>query len=336
MPQNSLLLSHMNAATPTIWCNAHFPEPALRELHDGIKPHRLIVPSARETSNLVGGAADPLLSQADIAFGQPDPKQILDLPKLRWIHLTSAGYTRYDNETVRNGLKRLGTVLTNSSMVYDEPCAEHVLAMILATARQLPQSWAEQAGSRPWKYSETRIRSRLLEGQTLLLLGFGAIARRLLELLAPMKVSAMAVRRTVSGTEPIPTFPYTQLRELIPQADHVIDLLPANPTTEQLFDADCIAAMRHTAYFYNIGRGTTVDQFALQTALETGRIAGAYLDVTDPEPLPPDHPLWRLHNCWITPHSAGGHAGEFERLVRHFLANLKRFERREPLLDRIV
>jgi phosphoglycerate dehydrogenase-like enzyme len=326
----------MKPPSLTIWCNAHFPEAAARELLEGIKPHRLSVPTARETSNLIGGSADPLLAEADIAFGQPDPKQILELPRLRWIHLTSAGYTRYDSQAVRDGLKRRGATLTNSSMVYDEPCAEHVLSMILAVTRLLPQSWAQQAGNRAWKYADTRIQSRLLEGQTFLLLGFGAIARRLLELLAPMKVSAIAVRRTVGGNEPIPTFPYTKLRELIPQADHIVNLLPANMTTERLFDADCIAAMRHTAYFYNIGRGTTVDQIALQAALETGRIAGAYLDVTDPEPLPPDHPLWALPNCWITPHSAGGHADEFERLVRHFLANLRRFERSEPLLDRIV
>jgi phosphoglycerate dehydrogenase-like enzyme len=326
----------MDPATLTIWCNAHFPEPATRELHEGIRPHRLIVPPARETSNLVGGAADPLLPQADIAFGQPDPKQILELTRLRWIHLTSAGYTRYDTDAVRTGLKRQGTILTNSSMVYDEPCAEHVLSMILAVSRQLPQSGAQQAGNRAWKYADTRIKSRLVEGQTFLLLGYGAIARRLLELLAPMKVNPIAVRRTVAGNEPIPTFSYKQLRELIPQADHIINLLPANLSTERLFDADCIAAMRHTAFFYNIGRGTTVDQIALQAALETGRIGGAYLDVTDPEPLPPDHPLWRLPNCWITPHSAGGHADEFERLVRHFLTNLRRFGRGETLLDRIV
>ncbi|HSZ57315.1 MAG TPA: D-2-hydroxyacid dehydrogenase [Tepidisphaeraceae bacterium] len=326
----------MNASSLTIWCNAHFPEPATRELLEGIKPHRLITPGAREASNLVGGAADPLLAQADVAFGQPDPKQIVELPKLRWIHLTSAGYTRYDTPAVRDGLKRRGAILTNSSMVYDEPCAEHVLAMILAVSRRLPQSWAEQATTRAWKYTETRIQSRLLGGQTFLLLGFGAIARRLLELLSPMKVNAMAVRRTVTGSEPIPTFPYHQLRELIPQADHIVNLLPANPTTERLFDAGCVERMRQTAIFYNIGRGSTVDQIALQTALETDRIGGAYLDVTDPEPLPPDHPLWLLPNCWITPHTAGGHANEFERLVRHFLTNLRCFERSEPLLDRIV
>jgi phosphoglycerate dehydrogenase-like enzyme len=320
----------------TIWCNARFPEPATRELQQGVKPHRLIAPAAQEASNLVSGSSDPLLAQADIAFGQPDPKQIVELPRLRWIHLTSAGYTRYDNEQVRAGLKRRGAILTNSSMVYDEPCAEHVLSMLLAIARQLPQSWQQQAIERQWKYTEHRIHSRLIEGQTILLLGFGAIARRLVELLAPLRPTVLAVRRSVSGTEPIRTFPLAQLRELIPLADHVVNLLPANATTERLFDADCIASMRQTAIFYNIGRGTTVDQISLQAALETHRIAGAYLDVTDPEPLPPDHPLWRLPNCWITPHTAGGHSDEFERLVRHFLGNLRRFECGQELADRIA
>jgi len=106
--------------------------------------------------------------------------------------------------------------------------------------------------------------------------------------------------------------------------------------TEGMFNADHFGAMKPTAYFYNIGRGSTVDKIALRTVLETHRIAGAYLDVTDPEPLPPDSLLWRLPHCWITPHTAGGHEEEFHRLARHFLDNLKRFERGEPLLDRIV
>jgi phosphoglycerate dehydrogenase-like enzyme len=90
------------------------------------------------------------------------------------------------------------------------------------------------------------------------------------------------------------------------------------------------------ARVYNIGRGTTVDQDALLAALSSGRVASAYLDVTDPEPLPPDHPLWTAPNCFITPHSAGGHAGEDERLVRHFLRNLAAFEQGEPLADRVM
>lgn len=320
----------------TIWCNAHYAEPAMEELRRGIAPHTLIQPDVRGASNLIAASADPLLAKADIALGQPDADQVIHLPRLKWVHLTTAGYTRYDTETFRAAMKSRGAILTNSSMVYDEPCAEHVLSMMLAISRQLPQCWSDQATTRPWRAAEHRIRCRLLENQTALLLGFGAIARRLVELLQPFRMNLIAVRRTVTGKEPIRTVPFSRLDELIPQADHIVNILPSNPSTDGLFNAKLIRLMKPTAMFYNIGRGPTVDQAALQSALERNAIAGAYLDVTDPEPLPPDHPLWKLPNCWITPHTAGGHADEFERIIRHFLDNLRRFEGGDQLLDRIV
>jgi phosphoglycerate dehydrogenase-like enzyme len=94
--------------------------------------------------------------------------------------------------------------------------------------------------------------------------------------------------------------------------------------------------MKPGAVFYNIGRGTTVDQVALIAALKAGPLSAAYLDVTDPEPLPPNHPLWTAPNCWITPHTAGGHDDEFGRLAGHFLQNLGRFGRGETLADRVI
>ena len=306
------------------------------ELRRGVGPHKLIQPGVRSASNLVAATADPLLAEADIALGQPDADQVAALPNIRWVHLTTAGYTRYDTDAFRAAMKARGAIVTNSSMVYDEPCAEHVLSMMLAVSRQLPQCWVDQSTARGWRAAEHRIRCHLLENQTALILGFGAIARRLVELLQPFKMNLVAVRRTISGREPIRTLPYSQLRELVPTADHVINILPSNPTTDGLFSAELIRLMKPTAMFYNIGRGPTVDQAALQRALEQNAIAGAYLDVTDPEPLPPDHPLWKLPNCWITPHTAGGHADEFERIIRHFLDNLRRFETGEALLDRIV
>lgn len=320
----------------TIWCNANYPEPAMEELRAGIAPHKLVQPRARSASNLVAASADALLAEADIALGQPDTDQVMNVPRLKWVHLTTAGYTRYDTEVFRAAMKSRNAILTNSSSVYDEPCAEHVLAMMLAVSRQLPQCWQDQTTTRSWRAAEHRSRCHLLVNQTALILGFGAIARRLVELLLPFRMKLTAVRRSVTGTEPVPTFSFNRLAELVPHADHVINILPSNVTTDGLFNADLLHRMKPTAMFYNIGRGTTVDQPGLRRALERNEIAGAYLDVTDPEPLPPDHPLWTLPNCWITPHTAGGHADEFHRLFRHFLANLKRFEAGEPMLDRIV
>jgi phosphoglycerate dehydrogenase-like enzyme len=116
----------------------------------------------------------------------------------------------------------------------------------------------------------------------------------------------------------------------------VINLLPANESTLGFFDAKRLGRLRSDAYFYNIGRGTTVDQIALSALLREGRIAGAHLDVMSPEPLPPNDPLWDTPNCFLTPHTAGGFRGEMTRLVEHFLENLRRFQANEPLLNRVI
>jgi phosphoglycerate dehydrogenase-like enzyme len=116
----------------------------------------------------------------------------------------------------------------------------------------------------------------------------------------------------------------------------VVNLLPGNAGTDRFFTAARLLACKPGATFYNIGRGTTVDQEALRAALTAGRLAGAYLDVTDPEPLPPEHPLWATPGCFITPHTAGGHRDETERLVEHFLDNLLRYLQGQPLRDRVI
>jgi phosphoglycerate dehydrogenase-like enzyme len=320
----------------TIWLNAGLPERAMGILQAGIAPHRLVFAAQRNASNLVPGMHDPLLEQADVAYGQPDPTQLVDCPRVKWVHLTTAGYTRYDNDVFRAAMKARNVAVTNSSAVYDEPCAEHLLAMILALARRLPQAMNEQDTTRGWPSRRLRDESRLLDGQTAILYGFGSIARRLVELLAPLRMNLIGVRRTIRGDEPIRTITAIEADELLPQADHVIDILPAAEQTDGFFNAARLARMKPGAIFYNIGRGATVDQIALQAALETEKLAAAYLDVTTPEPLPPDHPLWRLPNCFITPHTAGGHEDEFDRGVRHFLDNLHRLTAGHPLVNRII
>jgi phosphoglycerate dehydrogenase-like enzyme len=229
-----------------------------------------------------------------------------------------------------------GGLLSTSSGVYAEPCAQHVLAMMLAESRRLPQAHEVQRTDRSWPGDELRRQSRLLRGQTVLLLGCGAIARRLVELLAPFDMRIIAYRRSIRGDEPCPVVCGTELAQWLPQADHVVNLLPANEQTRRFVSRERFEQMGRGAIFYNIGRGTTVDQDALLEALHSSRLAAAYLDVTDPEPLPPQHPLWREPNCHITPHTAGGHDDEPRRLVRHFLENLRRFTSGEELLDRVI
>src|SRR6185503_280902 len=106
--------------------------------------------------------------------------------------------------------------------------------------------------------------------------------------------------------------------------------------TGNFMNAQRLSLMKQTAIFYNIGRGSTVDQDALLSALRENRIGAAYLDVTAREPLPAEHPLWTMANCYITPHTAGGHHDEFERLMKHFLENLRRFTSGQDLADRVV
>jgi phosphoglycerate dehydrogenase-like enzyme len=291
---------------------------------------------AMQASNLVAGKSDPTLAQADIALGQPDPAAVIAAPRVKWVHLTSAGYDRYDRPEFREAMRARGGMLTTSSGVYDDPCAQHVLAMMLALARQLPQALDNQRGMRAWPSAELRINSFLLTGQTAVILSFGAIARRLIELLAPFKMKLYAVRRQPRGDEPIETVAESDVDRVLPLADHVVNILPGGPATRHFMNPDRFANLKPGAIFYNIGRGSSVDQSALLQALKAGRLRYAYLDVTDPEPFPADHPLWEQRNCFITPHTAGGRVDEFEALARHFVHNLRLFEQSKPLMNRVI
>ena len=318
-----------------VWTNAQLSSSAAQALKDGVGEHRLLVAS-QTGDNLTAAGDDPDLPIAQVAFGQPNPAQLFTDPAPKWTHLTSAGYTRYDRADLRTALLARGATMTNSSSVYDEPCAQHLLAFILAANRCLPESTAAQVQGPKWDYERLRPMTRLLLGDTVLLVGYGAIAKRLAELLAPFHPNIIAFRRSVHGDEAVRTLPIDQLEEHLPSADHVVNVLPANSSTENLFNPKLFARMKPSAGFYNVGRGNTVDQDALIKSLTDEKLRVAYLDVTDPEPLPIDHPLWKAPNCHITPHIAGGHQDEHLRIVMHFLANLHRFEQGEPLLDRII
>jgi phosphoglycerate dehydrogenase-like enzyme len=319
-----------------IWTNTKFPHDVTEMLLAQTKPNELVFAEQTSSLNLVNAPPDQRLIEADIAFGQPDANQLLQLKRLKWVHLTTAGYTAYDRSDLRESFQTRGVALTTSSGVYDEPCAQHVLAMMMAFARQLPQSWADQSTRREWPAAHRRANSFLLKGQHAALCGYGAIGRRLGELLSPFSMRITGLRRTPSGKESMRTLPITQLEEILPDADHVINLLPANADSHQRFGAKQFELMKPTAYFYNIGRGSTVDEKALEHAIQSGSIAGAYLDVTLTEPLPSDHPLWAVPNCFITPHSAGGFREEMASLVNHFLENLRRFQADDRLLNRVV
>jgi phosphoglycerate dehydrogenase-like enzyme len=319
-----------------IWCNGEFGEEGMALLAKGVGPHTLVLSDRRNSSVLAGGQSDPTIVGAEIAFGQPDPGDCVANAGLRWIEVSSAGYTRYDNEPFRQAIRARGAAFTNASQVYSDACAEHVLSMMLALARQLLPSYATQLGDRSWPYTERRDQSRLLARQTVVMLGFGAIGRRLSELLAPFGMRIYALRRQIHSEPGVHVVPEDKLTKVLAEADHVVNVLPENEATLNYVNARRIDCFKAGARFYNVGRGPTVDQAALIEGLRSGRVGAAYLDVTVPEPLPPSHPLWSAPNCYITPHTAGGRNNVNVELVRHFLGNLAAFERGGAMADRIL
>ena len=320
----------------TIWTNAKFSDSDTQLLVEGTRAHKLVFAQAASASVLDAGKPDPDLPQADIAFGQPDAAQCLALPKLRWVEVTTAGYTRYDTPEFRETFRARGAAFSNVSEVFADPCAQHVLAMMLALGRRLLPSYRDQITDRSWHYAERRYDSRLLTGQSVLMLGYGAIGRRLADLLAPFGMKLTAVRRQTRSERGVRIIPEESVSSALAEADHVVNILPENASTRNYVNARRLACCKPGARFYNVGRGTTVDERALLEALRSGRIGEAYLDVFETEPLPPDHAFWTLPNCFITPHTAGGRHDQDTAIVRHFLKNLAAFERGEAMVDRVV
>jgi phosphoglycerate dehydrogenase-like enzyme len=305
-------------------------------LRGSIAPHELLVPSPTGASVLADVPTDPLMREADIVLGQPRTDAVLSSSKLKWLQVSTAGFTRYDTPDFRAAMKERGTPVTNSSRVYDDACAEHAMAFMLANARQLPIGLATRCPNGAPEWNAIRANSRLLQGQSLLIIGYGAIAERLVELLAPFRMKITAMRRSPRGDEKVTVITPGQVDAALGEADHVINILPDNGESRQWFNADRFGKMKKGAIFHNIGRGTTVDQEALAGVLGSGHLGAAWLDVTDPEPLPDDHVVWTFPNCYITPHTAGGQGGETKVLIQHFLDNFARYQKGEPLVNRVM
>ena len=306
-------------------------------LRQGTRGHELVFARTPVTSVLAKPEPDPQFPTMDVAFGQPDPLAIEGARRLKFIQVSSSGITRYDNAAFRALVASRQIAVCNSASVYSEACALHALSFILGQARNLPLALKTRTANGTDAWHALRAASTPLEGQTVLIVGYGAIGKRLAELLAPLHMKVVAYRRKRRGDEAIPVISAPELdRILANEADHIVNILPDSEETRHFFDTARFSAMKPGAIFYNIGRGTTVDQAALQNALRSGRLKAAWLDVTDPEPLPDSHALWAEPNCHITPHTAGGHTDEAGTLVRHFLRNLDRFVRGEPLVDRVM
>lgn len=245
---------------------------------------------------------------------------------LRWIHWGGAGV----DAVLFPELVESTVVLTNSRGVFDRPMAEYVLGLVLAFAKGLPRTLeAQRAGE--WDYRRTER----IDERTALVFGTGSIGREIARLLRAAGMRVLGIGRRARARDPDfgEVHSASELDTLLGEADYVVAAAPHTPETAGLFDARRFAAMRPTARFINVGRGTLVDEAALASALEAGAIAGAALDVFLIEPLPPDSALWRAPNLIISPHMSGDYQEYPRALARIFIDNFRRYRRGEPLCN---
>jgi phosphoglycerate dehydrogenase-like enzyme len=260
------------------------------------------------------------------------PEQVLTAKNLRWIHVPSAAVHQF----MFSELLASDVVLTNSTEVHGPVVAEHVMALIFALAKKIPQALAFQ-GKRIWGQEaiwNEGAHPKELAGATLGLIGVGSIGRRVAQMASALGMRVIAVREHIEkgcpeGVEQV--FVADALNDMLQQSDFVVMAAPLIQATEKLMNTARLAVMKPDAYLINVGRGAQVDEAALADALRNRRIAGAALDVFEHEPLPADSPLWELDNLLITPHTAGLTDKLWHRHYKYFSGNMKRYLAREPL-----
>lgn len=287
-------------------------------IHVGPKAPDLLVEAVRGAGATIVPAEE---ADALVWFGGSAEQLAAYLhPGIRWVQLPSAGVESYLAAGVLTGDR----LFTSAAGCYAQSVAEHALAMMLAAARRLP----ELARARTW----TRPEPVSLRGARMVIVGAGGIGQELIALTRPFAPYVVAITRSgraVDGAEVCAT--PDQLHDVLPEADFVVVAAPSTAQTSALIGARELALMPSTAWLVNIARGTLVDTDAVVAALRAGEIGGAALDVTDPEPLPDDHPLWVEPRALITPHSANPLSLRLPRLAERVRRNTAGFARGEPL-----
>lgn len=286
---------------------------------------------------VTGLSREEALARAGEAHGADafyaTPELLRAARNLVWVQAMSAGVERYLAIPELAGSERI--VLTNMRGIHGPAIADHAFAMLLALTRDLPVHLAGRA-SGTWKREGSGVLTPIaLQGRTLLVVGLGGIGTEIARRGHGFGMRVLATRRSGAGAPPFVerVAGPGDLLKLLPEADVVAIAVPLTAETERLFDRAAFAAMKPKSYLVNIARGQVVDSEALVEALRSGKLAGACLDVTDPEPLPPDHALWTFPNVVITPHSASEAELTEERRWALFRENLRRFDAGEPLLN---
>ena len=258
---------------------------------------------------------------AQVILGNPPPECLRGSTALRWLHTRSAGVDPY----TAPGVLPSEAALTCSTGAYGHSVSEHLFALLLALMKRLP-SYRDQQNRALWRDLGP---VKTLLGAQVLVVGTGDLGSSFARLCQTLGASTSGVRRDpakpAAGIERM--YGFEALDTLLPAADVVALTLPQTPGTVRLFDKARLLRMKGDAILLNGGRGSCVDGQALAEVLADGRLWGAGLDGTDPEPLPPEHPLWRQPRALITPHTAGGnHLADTERrIARIALDNLRRY-----------
>jgi phosphoglycerate dehydrogenase-like enzyme len=245
------------------------------------------------------------------------------VPRLRWVQLSSAGADRASvQRLIGHGVR-----VTTTSGMHAGPIAEYVLCAMLMMAKEIPALVHAQS-RREW----TRVIPDEAAGKTLGIIGLGRIGTAVARLAKASGFHVLGVRRSDRPSRAADElFPRERLSELLRRADFVVLCVPLTEDTRGMIGVAQLRHMRSEAVLINVSRGQIVDEAALVNRLRSGRIAGAVLDVFNQEPLPSDHPFWRLPNVLVTPHIAGGTPRYDERAVGIFVDNLRRYLEGRPL-----
>ena len=261
--------------------------------------------------------------------------QLVWAKKLRWIHSTAAGV----NQLMYPELRHSGITITNASGVHSIPMVEHVMGVLVAMARRFPDVWRQQQAHR-WSQQEIwdqAPRPRELRGRVLLLVGFGTVGQEVAKMAKAFGMKIRAVTRSGRSDTNLAEkiYPRTELNAALQEADYIVLAAPDTPETYNLIGAAQFQAMKPNAYLVNVARGSLVDEAAMIEALRGHRIAGAALDVTAQEPLPPESPLWDLENVFITPHLSASTENLWTRQTDLVMDNLERWFAGKELRNRV-
>ncbi len=289
--------------------------------------------AAPEVEFIVAGSPEAKAKMAtiDAAIGICNADMIAAAKSIQWIQMVTSGV---ENCVSVPAIKERNILVTNMQRIAGPIIAEHVIAMTMAFTRGL-DLFMQAQGEGQWRRETPPGRMAVVNGKTMLVVGLGGIGSEVAKRAHALGMKVTATR--ASGRTGPDYVSYVglpdELPKLVSEADFVVNTAPLTPQTKGIFNAALFAKMKPSAYFINIARGGSAVTADLVDALKNKKIAGAALDVTDPEPLPPDHPLWKTPNVIITPHIASDSDLGPDAQISVVRENLRRYAAGEPMLS---